>query len=29
MLNLQGEPALNDKNQMEPLVNYNLKWYSH
>ena len=26
MMNLDDSPILNDKNQMEPLVNYGVKW---
>ena len=26
MMNLSGEPFLTEKNLIEPLVNYNIKW---
>jgi len=27
MMNLSGNPELNEKNKIKPLVNYNIKWY--
>lgn len=27
MMNLSGEPMLNNDNLMEPLLNYGVKWY--
>ena len=27
MMNLSGNPMLTDKNLIQPLVNYNIKWY--
>ena len=28
MMNISGEPMLNDDNLIEPLLNYGVKWYA-
>lgn len=29
MMNISGEPMLNDDNLIEPLLNYGVKWYAN
>lgn len=29
MMNVSGEPILNNDNLMEPLLNYGVKWYEY